>query len=101
MEQESVTLPPGAGFTITFSQGPSNNAVSRDIGLSIQDTNRVASDGGWWFRSGRFSDALPIEEIEVLLGNPVEITASDLPSLLPSTLKRILPHWQRRLRQAG
>ena len=83
-EQESVTLQSSGTFTLSFNLGPSNSAVSRGIGLSLQDPNQVSSDAGWWFRSGRFEDALSTEPIEIVLAAPQEILASDLPSLLPS-----------------
>lgn len=81
---ESVTQQLSTGtFQIAFNGGPDNSVYSRSIGLSLQDPGLVATDRGWWFRSGSF-DTLPAESIEIVIGSPTVIPAADLPTLLPS-----------------
>jgi hypothetical protein len=70
-------------FSISFTRGPDFTYASRQIGLSIQDTNRVADDTGWWFRSGSL-ETLPNETIEVVLANPVDITQAEVDAALPA-----------------
>lgn len=83
-ELESVTQQLSTGtFPIAFNGGPDNSVYSRSIGLSLQDAGMVATDRGWWFRSGSF-DTLPAEPIEIVIGDPTVIPAADLPTLLPS-----------------
>lgn len=84
MEQDSIEMQSAGSFVITSNLGPSNADVSRGIGLSLQDTNRVAKDEGWWFRSGRFEGDLPTDPIEIVLASPLDILAADVPALLPT-----------------
>jgi hypothetical protein len=93
-----VTLPPPLGtdqiergtdsvtasnsFTFSFALGPSFSGAG--IGVSLQDTPRVANDSGWWFRSGEFSGALPTERIDVVLLAPVGLTRADFAAALPA-----------------
>lgn len=82
IEREDVQS--AASFTIPFDRGPSNASISRGIGLSLQDPGRVASDMGWWFRSGRFEADLPTDPIEVILSSPILTTAAGLTASLPA-----------------
>lgn len=84
MDMESVALQSGATFSFSFNQGPSNEAVSRGIGLSLQDTGLASRDMGWWFRSGRFEGPLPTEPIEIVLSSPVALTPADLTASMPT-----------------
>jgi hypothetical protein len=68
--------------TVEFNRDGSFTELSRSVGLSIQDTNRVVTDTGWLFRSGRYED-LPTDPIEVI-GAFVSIPATDLASLMPT-----------------
>jgi hypothetical protein len=93
-----VTLPPPLGtnqtdrgsdsvtsassFPFSFSLGPSFPGAG--IGISLQDTPRVANDSGWWFRSGQLSGALPTDPIEVVLLAPVGLTRADFAAALPT-----------------
>jgi len=72
-----------APVAINFNKDADYTYASRSVGLSIQDTNRVAQDRGWLFRSGRF-ETLPTDPIEIINAN-VDITASDVPGMLPAT----------------
>lgn len=72
----------GSSFPLSFAQGPDNNYSSRQIGISIQDTNRVAGMTGWWFRSGSLA-VLPSQNIEVVLANAVDFTQAELDASLP------------------
>jgi len=54
------------------------------IGVSLQDTPRIANDSGWWFRSGQLSGALPTDPIEVVLLAPVGLTRADFAAALPA-----------------
>ena len=69
--------------TISFNQDANFTSVSRMVGLSIQDTNRVANDTGWLFRSGLFADSLPTDPIEIVASR-IDVLAADLPSMLPA-----------------
>lgn len=68
--------------TVEFNRDGSFSELSRSVGLSIQDTSRVATDTGWLFRSGRYEN-LPTDPIEVI-GALVSIPAADLSSLMPT-----------------
>lgn len=70
-------------FSISFVRGPDFTYASRQIGLSIQDTNRVANETGWWFRSGNL-ETLPNQSIEVVLANAVDITQAEVDAALPA-----------------
>lgn len=81
--QEDLTIQTTSDKTIlSFNQGPDNSYALRQIGLSIQDSNRVDSETGWWFRSGRM-ETLPQEPIEVVLVNGVQMTQSEIDAALP------------------
>lgn len=81
--QEDLTIQTTASNTaLSFNQGPDNSYSSRQIGLSIQDSSRVASNTGWWFRSGRM-ETLPTQSIEVILANRVDMTQADVDASLP------------------
>lgn len=83
LEQGSDSVQPTASsFPLSFVNGPDNAYSSRQIGLTIQDTNRVADDTGWWFRSGNL-EVLPSQNIEIVLANVVDFTQADLDSSLP------------------
>jgi hypothetical protein len=68
--------------TFSFALGPDFQSVSREIGLSIQDTPQVANDRGWLFRSGMW-DTLPTDPIEVVAARTL-INQTDLDSMLPA-----------------
>jgi hypothetical protein len=72
-----------APATISFNQDADFSSSSRLAGISLQDTNRVAQDVGWLFRSGASVAAVSTEPIEIVTGR-VDITSADLPGLLPS-----------------
>jgi len=55
--------------------------VSRMVGLSIQDTNRVPNDTGWLFRSGAFDD-LPVEPIEIITASKT-FPSAEVATMLP------------------
>jgi hypothetical protein len=57
--QEDVVVSSTAPINLTFTGGPDNSDVGRDIGLSLQETPGVAGSTGWLFRSGRL-DSLPV-----------------------------------------
>ena len=82
MEQGSDTVQSAGTFTFSFPLGPDFLSSSRSVGLSLQDPGRVASDDGWWFRSGSF-DTLPTDPIEVVLAAAVTRTPADLTAALP------------------
>jgi hypothetical protein len=82
MEQGSDTVQSAGTFTFSFPLGPDFLSVSRSVGVSLQDAGRVASDDGWWFRSGSF-DTLPTGPIEVVLAGAVTRTPADLTAALP------------------
>ena len=82
MEQGSDTVQSAGTFTFSFPLGPDFLSVSRSAGVSLQDAGRVASDDGWWFRSGSF-DTLPTGPIEVVLAGAVTRTPADLTAALP------------------
>jgi hypothetical protein len=88
-----VHLDESAAAPFSFTSAAS--FPNRSVGLSIQDAHRVAPtvnighpgtpDTGWHFRSGSFATFLPsTSPIDVIAARD-EITAADLPSLLPST----------------
>jgi hypothetical protein len=83
-EMELEDIQSAASFTMSFNRGPSNSSISRGIGLSLQDPGRVATDMGWWFRSGRFEADLPTDPIEVILSSPILTTAAGLTAALPA-----------------
>lgn len=68
--------------TFSFALGPDFQSVSREIGLSLQDTPGVAGDRGWLFRSGMF-DTLPTDQIEVVAARTL-INQTDLDGMLPA-----------------
>ena len=68
--------------TFSFPLGPDFQSVSREIGVSIQDTPQVANDQGWLFRSGMF-DTLPTDPIEVVAARTL-INQTDLDAMLPA-----------------
>lgn len=80
-QEVEVSLNGKTPASFDFVLGPFNQ-ISKQTGISLQDTERVANDTGWLFRSGRFDAALPTDPIEVIAG-PTTIPASDLPGLLP------------------
>ena len=64
--------------------GPTNFAyASRSVALSVQDTNRVANDTGWLFRSGAFPDDLPAEPIEIVTATR-RFTSTEVSAMLPA-----------------
>ena len=70
--------------------GPTDfSSASRSIGISIQDTNRVANNTGWLFRSGEFPTTLPAPfptaptGIEVVTASR-SFTSADLAGMLPA-----------------
>lgn len=89
-EQGSDTVQSAGTFTFSFPLGPDFQSVSRSVGLSLQDPGRVASDDGWWFRSGSF-DTLPTGPIEVVLAAPVTRTPADLTAALPPLPMTVSP----------
>jgi hypothetical protein len=83
-EMERLDVQSASSFTMSFNRGPSNSSNSRGIGVSLQDPGRVATDMGWWFRSGRFEADLPTDPIEVVLSAPILTTAAGLTASLPA-----------------
>jgi hypothetical protein len=57
--REDVVVSSAGPINLTFTHGPDNRDLSRDIGLSLQETPGVAGSTGWLFRSGRL-DTLPV-----------------------------------------
>ena len=82
-EEGSDAVASTNSFPFSFALGPSFSDVSRGIGVSLQDTPRVANDTGWWFRSGRFEAALPTAPIEVVLLSPIAVSRADFAAALP------------------
>lgn len=84
LEQGSDSLASTGSFPFSFPLGPDFSNVSKGIGVSLQDTPRVANDTGWWFRSGRFDGPLPVGPIEVVLLAPLGLTRADFAAALPT-----------------
>lgn len=84
LEQGSDSLASAGSFPFSFPLGPDFSNASKGIGVSLQDTPRVANDTGWWFRSGRFDGPLPTGPIEVVLLAPTELTRTDFAAALPT-----------------
>jgi len=82
IDRGSDSVASGNSFSFSFSLGPSFPGAG--IGISLQDTPRVANDSGWWFRSGDFSGALPTDPIDVVLLAPVGLTRADFAAALPA-----------------
>ena len=68
--------------TFSFFLGPDFQSVSREVGLSLQDTPQVANNRGWLFRSGMW-ETLPTDPIEVVAAR-VLINQADLDAMLPA-----------------
>lgn len=84
LEQGSDSLTSAGSFPFSFPLGPDFSNVSKGIGVSLQDSPRVANDTGWWFRSGRFDGPLPTGPIEVVLLAPTDLTRADFAAALPT-----------------
>jgi hypothetical protein len=69
--------------SFSFTHDGSFANVSRSVGLSVQDTGRVASDTGWLFRSGIYNTDLPTTPIEVVTADRT-ILPAELSSMLPA-----------------
>ncbi len=82
-ENRTIQTDASSKFAVSFNDGPDYSYASRQIGLSIQDSNRVTNDTGWWFRSGEL-ETLPNESIEVVLASPVDITQAEVDAALPA-----------------
>jgi hypothetical protein len=76
--------------TIAFAKDATFAAARRGVGLSIQDTDQLANDNGWLFRSGRFEDQLPTAPIE-LVGGLVTVTFTSV----SSTCQRSPTAWRQ------
>ncbi|HEV8603925.1 MAG TPA: CFI-box-CTERM domain-containing protein [Tepidisphaeraceae bacterium] len=73
-----------APLQISFPGNTNFAYASRSVGLSVQDTNRVANDMGWLFRSDQFPDDLPAAPIEIITASrtfPSAEVATMLPAL--------------------
>ena len=75
----------GTNFMLNFAHDPNFNAISRDIGLTLQDIRGVpnpgASENGWLFRSGRLSSLPnPSPGLDLLLCQPISFR--NIPSLV-------------------
>jgi hypothetical protein len=78
-----------------FSFTSAATYAHKPVGLSLQDSNRIAPvdafnrpgspDTGWLFRSGAFQTALPSTSPIDLIAARDEIANADLPALFPTT----------------
>ena len=76
---KDLSSPLAASFpgTTNFS------GASRSVGISVQDSNRVANDTGWLFRSGEFPADLPAAMIEIVTASRT-FTSAELAGMLPA-----------------
>ena len=71
-----------ASLQISFPGSTNFADASRDVALSIQDSNRVANDTGWLFRSGGFPADLPLEPIEIITASRT-FPSTEVATMLP------------------
>jgi len=70
---------------INFNKNADFSAVSRSVGLSIQEQDKVSSNIGWLFRSGGFTGPLSTQmPIEIVAGKQ-SISNSEFLAMSPST----------------